>query len=483
MKFYLLLILITATKAQASCQIQGPRMNGGDILRRILETAVACPASVQELKELFGSDGLSALPAMVANRGFHNPKQGSFSIFESVKGYSRSLNLTVLPEHLYFGHFTGVNSKNEVVLDQAPAPNKLLIEAIAYDFLTGVYNFYELIGTSQGPVWFFRGNSVDAFEDNKFLKLGPPNQFGTRMRCSACHNSGGPIMKEISFPHNDWWTKTRGLPFGKNKASAELQKYLGEFVDASEFSKSVARGMQLLQKRNISAGRSLKEKLKPLFCSTEINLESTPFPLSAPTTLLEISSESFVDPLLVKPAFLKMSKELYARTLNTLGSKFPETTLLDADHAFLSPVRAKVHHMQVRELINQRVIDEEFALDVLSVDFMNPLFSSSRCELLKLIPEVSQWRVEFKVKLLSMNTTHSIDLGRKLETVDGPLHKKRAEDYLKRKQAAWADPKSVRDEVLTLFDLRLSVFKDSISQNPKGQILEPGFRVIFPVLH
>ena len=50
---------------------------------------------------------------------------------------------------LFFGHFTdAVNGV--LVLDQKPAPNKLLIELIAWDQQKKFYNFYELIGTATG---------------------------------------------------------------------------------------------------------------------------------------------------------------------------------------------------------------------------------------------------------------------------------------------------------------------------------------------
>jgi len=38
-------------------------------------------------------------------------------------------------------------------------------------------------------------------------------------------------------------------------------------------------------------------------------------------------------------------------------------------------------------LIEQGIVDKEFAADVLAVDFTTPIFSKTRCGLLKLVPE------------------------------------------------------------------------------------------------
>jgi len=108
-----------------------------------------------------------------------------------------------------------------------------------------------------------------------------------------------------------------------------------------------------------------------------------------------------------------------------------------------------------KSLIADRVIDEEFAVDVLSIDFKNPLFSQA--------PEARELAV-------------------KLESENKQQHRLLAEAYLAQKQTSWKTQAAVISELKLLNALRLSVFKDEISKNPKGQILEPWFRVIFPVM-
>ena len=118
-------------------------------------------------------------------------------------------------------------------------------------------------------------------------------------------------------------------------------------------------------------------------------------------------------------------------------------------------------------------MNEEFVLDVLSIDYKNPLFSKIRCDLLKLMPESGDIGVFIKRVPSDYAQTFMIQNGSEL--------KKQAQKYLTEKEISWQSEEEVKDEVKRLKVLRLSVFQDEISQNPLGQILEPGFRVIFPV--
>lgn len=468
---YLMTFIIPYVFA-GNCYIHNSPGMSQDYLKSILQTT-ACPANVQELKALFNKDKMKAIPAMVANRGFHNPEAGSFSIFESVQGYSELMKRNILPEHLYFGHFTTIEG-DSVILDQENSKNKLLIELMAYDFRSNVYNFYELIGGDTGPKWFYRGNSFDIFEDNKFLKISNPSRFGNKLRCSACHSSGGPIMKEMAFPHNDWWTNKDKLLFGTNRPSDELNGYMKHFVDASVFSNNVVKGIRLLEKKKIWVNRSMREKLRPLFCSTEINLVSD----NKKGIDISISSAVFVDPLLFPETTLKMNRPFYESALRSLGSRFPENGFIDSAHAFLAPRKSEQTTYQVEVLLKDRIVDEEFALDVLSVDFENPLFSELRCSLLRFVPESGNWKEEFINNLVEARFPDANNF----LINNAKEHKQRAAQYIKDKISSWKAQVNVKKEIIKLNDLRLSVFKDDISKNPRGQILEPGFRVIFPII-
>lgn len=439
----------------------------GDLLFGVLSKQEACPQSSPALKELFEARSLKVKPGMVANRGRNNPKFGSFSFFETVTGKESREG------DLFFGHFTGAED-GEVVLDQAPAPGKLLIELIAWDEPKGLYNFYELIGTRTGGTWFYRGDSKDALTDNLLAHEG---KFGGIMRCSGCHVSGGPIMKELAAPHNDWWREKRLLPFEPNRLSGEVASWMKNIIDAEDFARAVSTGIDRLETsksyREIADNRPLRARLRPLFCEAEINLVS-----SSDDEGIEIPSESLVSPLLAT-AKVSITRADYDALLKEFKLRFPENNAADADHAWLTPVKGR------SDLLALQAFDPELVADVLAIDMAKPLFSSRRCGLLKHVPVTAgaNWKADLIASLAKDNSTAAQDLHANLtnESRDRAFHQKAAEDFLARVAQISRSPEGRRALFQSLIETRQAAFDSVISKNPKGQILEPGFRVIFPV--
>lgn len=427
--------LLIVLKAQP-CEIlqsngqSAPRLN--DPFYRTVSSLPACPESAPALKQRLQELGARVQPAMVANRGFHNPELGSFSFFESVTGLAK-------PGDFFFGHFTSKNARGEIELDQKPEPGKLLVELLVRDDSKGYYNFYELIGTATGGRWLYRGDSADIFADNRYLHFDPPPgvpKFGNRLRCSGCHTSGGPIMKELTFPHNDWWRTARPLPLGSGVASREVANWMSGLIDASSFASNVKAGIDSLEAssgyRALKTRLSLHERLRPLFCEQEINIASD-FGSGAS---VRIPSPFLRNPLLGSVA-TEISNIEYGRLVLENGLRFPETQLQDADHAWLTPVKGYSDLIAIQSLIEDGLVTHDYALSVLKVDPSNPVISDSRCKLLRFARE---------------GTLPSVPvLGSAPEA-----------DFAK------------------LLRLRRAVRTSEISQNPRGQILEPGFRVIFP---
>lgn len=481
-------LLLTASAVQAACLVRGsngqPARVQADPLFTVLKDAVDCPQSVQKLKAVINQTGLATQPYMVANRGFHNPNFGSFSFFEQVTGASPILNQSVDAGEFFFGHFTTAEN-NLIIADQEPSEGKLLVELIAWDNFKNLFNFYELIGTGKGAQWIYRGDSEDILADNAQIYLNPPgSQFGSILRCSACHTSGGPIMKELAAPHNDWWTKARPLSFAPNKVSAEIADWVHKLGEASELSQSVKIGMERLeaspQYQKAKQGFSLQATLRPLFCEMEINLESDLSPLDQASSSVQIPSTSIVNPILAT-GLLNISSSAYRRLLSSVNMRFPETNRQDADHGWLAPVKGHSDLISIQTLIEKKIINEEFASDVLAVDFHNPLFSSKRCGLLQLMP--LDGLANFADRLKSSVLPGAREL---YENLTNPLltrsfHVQKAKELLSQTQAELST-ESGREQVFrNLMKARQSVFNAEISQNPRGQILEPGFRVIFPV--
>ena len=419
-------------QATAACVIRNsagaPVLNNADPLAKFLLASRTCPTNMFELRSQLLAAGATIKTTLVANRGFHNPKTNHepihFMLFEIVSGRLGSLGIDVNDGEFFFGHFTTIKGANTLAADQRPDPPALMIELIAWDPGKLVFNFYELMGNGQKGEWFYRGDSLDIQADVTFLHRRPdPGQpkFGERLRCSGCHIAGGPIMKELAPPHNDWWTTERPLPQGKLKPDADLARIFQGLVDASELSKSVNVGLAKLAEsdklRQTRKTLSLQEQLRPLFCPVELNLESDPTPFDKKSPTIEVPSAFVVDPLLARGS-LTVQRGHYDAALTTMKASFPETKRPDADHAWLTPVKAFSDTLTIESLIKQNIIDEEFASDVLAVDLANPLFSTGRCNLLQLLPSTERWRLERNFSNFTSGQSGSRSIGAR--AVDEP---------------------------------------------------------------
>lgn len=478
-KNIMLILLLAWANPLWSCAIlnsqRSPISEQQDGLFQLLSREAVCPSNVIAFKQILSKAGLHTAPSMVANRGRHNAKLGSFSLFETVTGRLAGGEVIGRGE-FFFGHFT-TSEGGEVILDQQPLSGKLLIELIAWDPYKKLFNFYELVGGD----WFFRGDSLDALKDNKLvhrkLKAGE-NKFGNRMRCSACHSSGGPIMKELAFPHNDWATSKRPLEFSPNTISAELGLYVKLIRDASHFSADVKLGIEKLEKsytyQSNRSRLSWQEQLRPLFCENEINLESALQPLAAGRSI-QIPSSSVISPLLAQ-AKAVVSNGDYLSFLHRFQLRFPETNMRDSDHGWLTPVKGYSDLLSIKSLVQKGIVSEEFVSDVLGVDFKHPTFSATRCGLLKLVPETgSNWKANFLTNLQSSPLPQARELLENINSVEKTKtwHQQRVKVYLEDLDSTSA--------FTQLLDDRAKLLQSEISANPRGQILEPGFRVVFPV--
>ncbi|KTC82798.1 hypothetical protein [Legionella cincinnatiensis] len=467
-----------------------------DALGLILFSEAQCPRDVFALRQFLKNSGLKIETTMVANRGFHNPSQGSFSLFEMALGELKIMDhhLSINAGDFFFGHFTAVSPAGDLVADQNPEKNVLMIEAFAWDPKKEVFNFYELRGDGTQGQWFYRGDSEDIFADNELLHRQPDPkhpQFGTRLRCSGCHGAGGPIMKELDKPHNDWWEPKRKLDFGGRKPDAALQDILETLVAPDQLSKSVLLGVNKLNynekfyRKKVSL--SLQELLRPLFCPVELNLMSDIYPNDEFHSEVSIPMEFFIDSRFLpdqKNQAIIISRAFYEEALNVLGSHFPETYLQDADHAWLTPVKARSDKLAVDNLINNRVIDTKFMLDVLDIDRENPVFSPTRCSLLRLLPATPtlNWHDVF-IKNLSKSkewAAKKLLKNRTSPEQDIEFYQQKARKFLQNCQEKLKNSKNVEKMYRLLVQRRIEVSTSEISLNPLGQILEPGFRVIFP---
>ncbi len=452
-----------------------PVSENNDMLVRAFSSLTSCPTNVLQLKDILQQQG-PIRSSMVANRGRNNPARGSFSFFEWIDAPSK-------PAELFLGHFTA-KQNNEIILDQSPRRGKLLVELMAWDSTKGYYNFYEMMGTNSSAEWKYRGDSKDAFLDNQELHRQSPPRFGRRMRCSGCHTSGGPIMKEFSAPHNDWWTNLRSLPFGGATLSNQVSQAVNSLRDASEFSTSVQAGINRLEASpgylDLKRSLSLQEQLRPLFCTVEVNLASDTQALDSLSQTVTIPSSSLVHPRLALGT-TALAKADYLNLMRQSGLRFPENGSADADHAWLAPVPSVQDLLAIDSLISQGIVDDEFVADVLAVDMKAPTFSKRRCKLLKHIENGNNWKEELLTSLSNSSEEAEQELLRNLTEPERNeiFHKRNARSLLESYNQQILDGE-IEPLFQQLLQSRRDIFQSDISKNPLGQILEPGFRVIFP---
>jgi hypothetical protein len=232
---------------------------------------------------------------------------------------------------------------------------------------------------------------------------------------------------------------------------------------------------------------SLQERLRPLFCPVELNLESDSNPLEAEAPPVSVPSAFFVHPLLAKKT-VTIKRAHYDAALRAAKAAFPEVLpeRPDGDHGWLTPVKAFSDGLAIEALVKEGLIDQEFVSDVLAVDLTEPVFSKSRCSLLRLLPNVADgdWQKTFRdsLKAAANGNPAAQEL---LNNFTDPqrnakFHQTRAARFLDQCQARLQREDTVIEMYQLLAQRRAEAFESEISKNPRGQILEPGFRVIFP---
>jgi hypothetical protein len=484
----LMLSLTCAPLCHAACVPAGLATSAPkDPVMRLLTAQDSCPRNAMEFIDALKRSGARSEPTMVNAAGFNDPDAGGFFIFEIVTSEGASPSgLTISRGDLLFGYFTTPTEDGRLVL----VPSGLVVELIAWDPDKQFYNFYDVVDGD----WFYRGDSQNILDDVARLhrrRDGGQAPFGRHLRCSGCHVNGGLIQKELAPPHNDWFVQSRPLTFGKKlKPDPFLEGRLAAMLDADELSKQVKASTQRLadspnyQKVLAAPGRGMQAQLRPLFCPMELNIESDSEPVDDKNRALRVPSAFFVDTRLAA-ADISIDRQHYDAAVAKLNSRLTETSeRADADHGWLTPVKANSDIVAAESLIRRGTVTREFAVAVLAVDFTNPVFSKIRCDLLKLVPD--QVGPDFEVRFLgALRGGSGPGATELLKNLTDPsrnpaLHQKHAAEFLRACQQRAADPEAVLGWYRLLAQRRAEVSQSEISQNPKGHILEDPGRVVFP---
>jgi len=292
------------------------------------------------------------------------------------------------------------------------------LEAWGWDNRNSRYNYYRLDRQTgeAGLTWKFRGSSVGADALSKTARGGT---------CMRCHVNGGPVMKELPLPWNNWHSSKAPLDYldglGTGDWSIAADPRFRQLADAltlevdvivpsiKQFNgrrvKALVRALPGGATSEVTDARRL---LKPLFVSTEYNLASArqpsglhPFPAvgTGPAEAVAVPDSFFLNANLFAGGGPLGYRGLSAQDAREFGSVLAitpaeyrqlvedfHTTVGDAQFdtqfAWFTPEASHIDNHMVEVLVREGGITPEFAASVLAVDLETPVFSDARASLL-----------------------------------------------------------------------------------------------------
>jgi hypothetical protein len=270
-------------------------------------------------------------------------------------------------------------------------------EVIGFDKTTGAYNFYAF---EEGK-WHFFGSSISGIAEG----YGDCDADGVcalesrhKSRCWECHPGGGLVMKELNSPWVHWEGDT-DTP-GASQLITKFKSFLGQQSNGISLESTVASGNDLWNTKRAEIAKtklSVADMLKPLFCTVELNIQSSTISTSSPPS--SIRADFFFDPFWSKFGSFPFDTADYTALLESTGQMISSNgstplkdksgkTLRDTVFGFSYVERAAADNSYVNKLKSNGVIDDDFIRDVLVIDFTRPIFSKNRCDLVQFAPEL-----------------------------------------------------------------------------------------------
>jgi hypothetical protein len=293
-----------------------------------------------------------------------------------------------------------------------PAP---FLQVIGYDQKKNVFNYYEYVSnddvsTSLGSAtrtWVWKGDSTWS-----------RNMLSAGQGCFACHINGALNMKELVPPWNNWNSPSAAISPGNIPAAVANDPLFAALNGAdalqTNFQGLQSRYTQGLVTSSIKDGTisNVSALLNRLINTTTINFQSSNAKPVDTTTDVQVPPDFFIFHSALTMPQIGLSLTMPALTItrsmhdafvsqhkfmlqqisgdgSDLAYQQPGTNFF----AFFVPVPAFEDTIAIRELINQRVIDANFAASVLLVDFPNPVFSAQRASLMKYARQISTAQV------------------------------------------------------------------------------------------
>ena len=476
-----------------------PGIKVDDAVMRTLQAGPGMPGSIfQFRRQLLEHPKMKGVlkSHLVANGGHENlaltRDRPMFMCFETYAGPMPGGAVT--EEELFFGFFL---EQMNGTLQVSPG----FVELIAWDRATEMYNFWELVEN----VWHFRGDSNTILSDGMKINVGAEQpKFAGKIRCSGCHTLGGPVMKELQAPHNDWWTKKDPLRKGKLQLDARsadpavklAAQLFDNLTDASNLSEQVKKGIDRLIKARAKQGvfaKQLKLHLRSLFSTMEMNLVTDTVPFrtrKAGKEAVELPLDFFVDVRLAgKRKPIPVSFEVYQKGLQQVKSRFApkEGNLQETHHAFVVPARSYIDNRILDVLVEEKLLDEELIAAVLAVDFTTPVFSAKRAGLFRYVPDEAKNAAELREHLKAALKKAPKDEAAQelLANLTDPkrnaaFHRQKALALREVCVQAAKSPEIIVGWLKLASQRRREVETAETAKHQQGNIVERGFRVIFP---
>jgi hypothetical protein len=179
--------------------------------------------------------------------------------------------------------------------------------------------------------------------------------------------------------------------------------------------------------------------------------------------------------------------ELYDTALEKVGSQFTDQ-FRETHHAFNVPARSYIDNQIIDSLTQRGLLDCELVADVLAVDFTVPVYSGQRLSLVNFLPETATTADELRQGLIeALSQAPGTDAAAQelLANLKDPartaaFHRQRAADFvaLCRQEAKTLDV--VVDWLRIASQRRAEVLVSETASSEQGNILEQGFREVFP---
>jgi hypothetical protein len=390
-----------------------------------------------------------------------------------------------------FGIATQVDQAGKVTNTNVPQNSVELIgehRVVEGDKTTGVFNYY----AREQNKWKFFGSSEEfvsqGYDCNADGACIP--KAATKQRCAACHVGGGLVMKELASPWVNWEGSTE-TPGTEDLVRRHPQVFgrKGDGVDL-EFTVASANNDEWIPSRiKIAKALGLKEVLRPLFCTLDMNLSST-----GSRDDQFVNSNLLVDPIFNAFSFISVTipKVEYESALVEIGHRIVDGRssrqlvgadgkgALDTFFGFTFPMKSRQDNDYVRALVRQQIIDIDLVKDVLSIDMSRPVYSPTRCALLEATPDLRPDEMTFqKVKaafvtsLGGVNTPPAKELLASLKNeTDAGSHDFAARKYMEACSARMTDdrPAMIKDILAYASHLRAAAKR---AKNPtSGGIIE-----------